>query len=57
MSLRTAHDSEAVREATAHSIAEGVKIHPAQVGEAIEKLVAEYREKVSPSLISFLTTS
>lgn len=40
-----------MREATAHSIAEGVKIHPAQVGEAIQKLVAEYREKVRTALL------
>lgn len=41
-----AHSSNAVREATAHAIAEGIKLHPLQVSQAIRDLVVEYREKV-----------
>lgn len=43
----TAHSSNAIRQATAQSIAEGIDMHPAQVAGAIQQLVAEYHEKVS----------
>lgn len=41
-----AHLSNAIRQATAHAIAEGIKLHTTQANQVITEVVIDYRDKV-----------